>query len=93
MRTLDLPLVFVLALWGCDEPASDPTPHTAESAKTEVSAKAHEPAAPTEKSSEKPVPKLPEEDREDKPVNEMSDQELEVACFEGRREACDLLGH
>ena len=27
------------------------------------------------------------------PVSEMTEPELKQACFEGRQEACDLLGH
>lgn len=92
MRRLGFVLFFALISVACDEPppTQNSVAETAESAKTQVPpSKERETTQP----SATPIQKLPDEKRDHRPVDEMNDQELEVACFEGRTEACDLLGH
>jgi outer membrane biosynthesis protein TonB len=49
------------------------------------------PAEPPEANDEAP-PSPTQDETPAKPVDEMSEPELEAACFQGRQEACDLLG-
>jgi hypothetical protein len=75
---------ILLAAWvvagplACTEGASEPATEATEEVPAEEARDDSEP-------DEAPEPA--------RPVEELSEAELEAECFQGRREACDLLGH
>lgn len=70
---------------GLKDIPSPSVPTNEPSRTTEAPARKATPPSRTEPSSEGEL--------DDRPVEELTEQELEIACFEGRNEACDLLGH
>jgi hypothetical protein len=78
-------LLVALAVGGplaCTEGASEPATKAAEEVPAEKAIDDSEP-------DEDPEP----DEGPSRSVEELSEAELEAECFQGRREACDLLGH
>jgi hypothetical protein len=89
--------LFIVAFLGAtacgrsSETPPAPEPSNAEPPSAPVPAAA--PVEPPDEAEPAPAPvPTPDEDVPAKPVDEMSEAELEAACFQGRQEACDLLG-
>ncbi len=83
-------IALVLSLGACDGDAPSQTAQEESTLVREESAPSENEVEEDEESAEDEDPSTP---LDEATLDEMEDSELEAACFQGQRAACDRLGH